>query len=302
MPSREVLFDLPIVDHHAHLRPGPSALQAASAFARQGGTHLFLATQNYLPRTPRSLEEYRTQFDTTEELARAVEQGSGLRVFVVLAPYPIDLVHGHEALGLVGAEELQHAAIDLALDRVREGRAVALGEVGRAHFPIDEPVKEALERVLDHALAGARQAGCPAVLHTGDLDASGYAELSQRVRQSGLSAEKALKHYARTYVPPEGRSGLTPSFLAKRDVVRSALGEGGPFFFETDFLDDPTRPGVALPLETVARRARSLLTSCEPSRFEELIRALSIPFEEAPRKVYGLELSRATPLRLTVPA
>ena len=103
-------------------------------------------------------------------------------------------------------------------------------------------------------------------------------------------------------MPPEGRSGLTPSFLAKRDVVRSALGEGGPFFFETDFLDDPTRPGVALPLETVARRARSLLTSCEPSRFEEMIRALSIPFVEAPRKVYGLELSRATPLRLTVPA
>ncbi len=287
-------FPLPIVDHHAHLRPGPSGIAAARAFEAQGGTDLFLATQNYLPRPPRSLEEYREQFSTTEVLAKTVREETGLRVYVVLAPYPIDLVHAVPDLPLEEAEALQTRALELASREVGERRAVALGEVGLPHFPTEPPVLEALERVLDVALRLAKEVGCPAVLHTDDLDAAGYRRLAERGARCGLAPQRMVKHYARTYLPPEERSGLTASFLAKRDLVRQALRDPGPWFLETDFLDDPTRPGVALPLDTVARRVRALWTNpALPGVDTEA--ALRVPFVEAPQRIYGLDLARETP-------
>ncbi|MDE1822302.1 MAG: TatD family hydrolase [Euryarchaeota archaeon] len=294
-----VTFELPIVDHHAHLRPGESALLAARNFAKAGGSHLFLATQNYLARPPRSLEEYRTQFETTESIADRVRQETGIEVLAVLAPYPIDLVHMAPETGLAAAEHLQIDTLELAAKEVREGRAVALGEVGRAHFPVDPEVKQALDRVMGTALRIAHETGCPAVLHTEDLDERGYAEVSEMTRKSGLPPERAIKHYARTVLPSAQRHGVTPSFLAKRELVREALREPGPWFFETDFLDDPARPGVALPLETVPRRVRQLLGSPALPR-GDAVEKLSIPFVEAPRRLYGLELMRRSPLTIEV--
>lgn len=287
-------FPLPIVDHHAHLRPGPSAISAARSFAEAGGTHLFLATQNYLPRPPQELEEYRAQFATTEEIARSVEREVGIRVFCVLAPYPIDLVHVAGTIGLRQAEELQVAALEQAALEVREGKAVALGEVGRAHFPVPPEVAESLERVFVHAIRLAAVTDCPAVMHTEDLGATGYREIAEKVARQGLPFERAVKHYSKGGVPPSERCGMTPSFLAKREVVKEALQDPGPWFLETDFLDDPERPGVALPLDTVPRRVRTAAQAA-PEGDEEWWKPFLVPFVEAPRKVYGMELTRERP-------
>jgi TatD-related deoxyribonuclease len=292
-------FPLPIVDHHAHLREGPSALRAARAFAEAGGTHLFLATQNYAPRPPRTLEDYRAQFETTQRIATAVRREVGLEVFCTVAPYPIDLVHVQEEIGLAKAEALQVSALELAAREVRERRAVAIGEVGRAHFPVPPPVKEALERILREALRVCREIGCPAVLHTEDLDGPGYQGLARMAREAGLDPRRVVKHYAKGGVPPADRGGLTPSYLAKREVVKQAMSEPGPWFLETDFLDDPSRPGMALPLETVPRRVRQQSgLGPRDAGGAPWWRPFEIPFVQAPRTVYGLELERSRPLLL----
>lgn len=274
--------DLPIVDHHAHLSANGEGIAAVRRFAAAGGTHLFLATQNYSAGVPLRLEEYAAQFDETERLAEQAAREAGVTVYSVLAPYPVDLVRQSEHLGAREAVDLQNAALDLAGRRVREHRAVALGEVGRCHFPVDAAVRAAGVEVFRHALEVARDVGCPAVVHSEDLDASGFAELAGFAATVGCPAGRLIKHYARSVVPAARRAGVAPSFLARREIVLEARGEPGPWFLETDFLDDPRRPGAVLDLTTVPRRARQLVDS-SPDAAERL----RTPFVESVRQVYG---------------
>jgi TatD-related deoxyribonuclease len=276
---------LPIVDHHCHLAPTGEGIAAARRFRSAGGTHLFLATQNYAPGVPLTLDAYRAQFEVTEQLARAVRSETGVVVFPVIAPYPLDLIGASAELGLAAATALQIDALDLAGRWIRERRAVALGEVGRAHFPVETPVASAIDRVFRHALSLAHEVDCPAVVHSEDLDAAGFAELATLARGAGLGPGRVVKHYARSCVPSRERAGVAASYLAQRDTVRAALGDDPAWFLETDFLDDPKRPGAVLDLTTVPRRARAI-AEASPDRIE----ALRVPFVESPERVYGLQL------------
>jgi TatD-related deoxyribonuclease len=276
---------LPIVDHHCHLSPSGEGVAAARRFRAAGGTHLFLATQNYGPAVPRSLEEYRAQFETTERLAASVRASTGVVVLTVVAPYPIDLVHAAPLIGVPAALELQERALDLAGGWVRERRAVAIGEVGRPHFPVAEELRGPIESVFRHALEVACDVGCPVVVHSTDLDAAGYRELSAQAREVGVPPEHVVKHYARSRVPPGDRGGVVPSYLARRELVRDVAGDPGPWFLETDFLDDPSRPGAVLDLATIPRRARAF---AERSPDAEAV--LAVPFVESVERVYGLRL------------
>ncbi len=273
---------LPVVDHHCHLSPNGEGVGAVARFRSAGGTHLFLATQNYRPGPPTTLDAYREQFETTFRLADQVRAETGVVVYPVVAPYPIDLVAATEAVGLAAAIELQRRALDLAGSLIRERRAVALGEVGQAHFPVSEAVEEGIEATFRHAFEVARDVGCPLVVHSNDLDAAGFAELADRARAAGVPPERVVKHYARTRVT--STSGVVPSYLAKRDLVREVEHDPAPWFLETDFLDDPRRQGAVLDLATVPRRAQAIAAE-GPDAIERLRR----PFVDSVERVYGFE-------------
>jgi TatD-related deoxyribonuclease len=274
--------DLPIVDHHAHLSPNGEGVGAARRFEAAGGTHLFLATQNYLPRVPRSLPEYAAQFETTAQLAHRIEAETRVVVYVVIAPYPIDLLAQIDELGGVGAVELQCAALDLAGQWVESQRAVALGEIGRPHFPIEPDRRELVEQVFRHALETARDVGCPAIVHCEDLDAAGYRGLSEIAASVPFPAQRLVKHYARTVVPAPERLGVVPSYIARRELIEPVRSDQGAWFLETDFLDDPARKGAVLDLATVPRRAQAIAETGAAG-----IELLRIPFVDSVRSVYG---------------
>ncbi|MCI4353346.1 MAG: TatD family hydrolase [Thermoplasmata archaeon] len=281
--------DLPVVDHHCHLSPGGEGVEAARRFSREGGTHLFLTTHNWNHRALRSVDDYRAQFESIESLGRRIQTDTPVSTILVVAPYPIDLLGMADAIGLPATIEVQMQALDLAGQWVREHRAVALGEVGWPHFPIPEDQRAAAQQVFRHALEVARDVGCPAVVHCEDLTAEGYKTLGELARTAGVPAERVVKHYARTYVPSTERSGVTPSFLARKEGLASALDDQGPWFFETDFLDDPKRPGAVLDIATVPRRVAAILRD-HPEREERL----RIPFVDSVRKLYGFTPERRT--------
>ncbi len=283
MPAR---YRGPIVDHHCHLSPQGDGVEAARRFARAGGTHLFLATQQYGPRPPLRLEEYEEQFVVTERLARSVTEATGVAVFCVVAPFPPDLIGASAALGLGPAVRLHEEAIALAGRWARERRAVALGEVGRPHFPVPPDVARASESLFRLALETARESAVPAVVHSEDLDAGGYLGLAELAARAGLPPDRVVKHYARAWAPPEERAGVVASFLAHRALAARSLGTPGPWFWETDYLDDPRRPGAVLDLATIPRRVAQLASDDDPEG--ERFRG---PFETSVRTVYGLTLS-----------
>ena len=274
--------DLPVVDHHCHLSPNGEGVAAARRFREAGGTHLFLATQNYHPGAPTTLADYAAQFDTTESLAEQIHRETGVVVYPVLAPYPVDLIGAARTIGLQEAASLQESALDLAGRRIEEGRAVALGEVGRPHFPVAAEVQESADGVFRRALEVARDVGCPAVVHCADLDATGYQELAAFTSRSGFPLGRLIKHYARSAVSPQERAGIVPSYLARSELVMEVSTEPGPWFLETDFLDDPRRPGAVLDLATVPRRAKKLIET-DPSAVDRL----RTPFESSVATVYG---------------
>ena len=273
---------LPVVDHHCHLSPRGEGVAAARRFRAAGGTHLFLATQNYEPVPPRTLEAYERQFETTESLARRIREETGAIAYPVIAPYPVDLVGAVGDLGSGAAEELHRSALDLAGRWVRERRAFALGEVGRPHFAVSEEVARVADAVLRHAFEVARDSDCPAVVHAAELPPDGLAELSALARSSGLAEGRVVKHYSRRRLLPPERHGIVPSYLAERDIVRSVRHDPGPWFFETDFLDDPKRPGAVLDLATVPRRARAIA-----ELGSEGAESLYVPFVDSIERVYG---------------
>ncbi len=283
---------LPVVDHHCHLSPAGEGVRAARRFRSAGGTHLFLATQNYDAEVPTTLDSYLRQFETTEQLARAVHEGTGVQVPLVVAPYPVDLVQAAPTLGVPGALDLHLRALDLAGRWVKERRAVALGEVGWPHFPVPSEVAAACRSAFRHALEVARDVGCPAVVHSPDLDGAGWEQLEREAGEVGLPSHHVVKHYARSR-RPSGAGGTTvPSYLARRELVNDVLTDPGPWFLETDYLDDPKRPGAVLDLATVPRRAAALARS-SASAAEHL----AVPFLRSVEQVYGFtpELPRELP-------
>ncbi|MGB6501114.1 MAG: TatD family hydrolase [Thermoplasmata archaeon] len=273
---------LPIVDHHCHLSPDGEGVRAAARFRAAGGTHLFLTTQNYARRPLTSIDGYREQFETTEQLAHRVRTDTGVSVYPVVAPYPVDLVEAAPLLGLPAALDLHRAALDLAGRWIRDRRAVALGEVGRPHFPVSEDLARAGDEAFGHALAVARDVGCPVIVHSADLDPEGYRRLADEASRAGVAGGKVVKHYARSRIAPADARGVAPSYLARREIVRHVLDDPAPWFFETDFLDDPQRKGAVLDLETIPRRARMIAESPEYGS-----ERLWVPFVDSVERVYG---------------
>ena len=274
--------DLPIVDHHAHLSPHGQGVEAARRFRSEGGTHLFLATQNYEAEPPSDLAGYERQFETTAQLAHRIEAEVGVTVYLVLAPYPVDLIRQTERLGRDGAFELQDAALVLAGRWVEEQRAVALGEVGRPHFAVAPELAELSESVFRRALEVARDVGAPAVVHCEDLNADGYRALAAFASALAFPLHRLVKHYARRVVPVPERAGVVPSFLARRETIRDCRRDPAPWFLETDFMDDPARPGAVLDLATIPRRAHALAAEGADG-----IETLHRTFVDSVRMVYG---------------
>ena len=274
--------DLPVVDHHCHLSPSAEGVEAARRFRAAGGTHLFLTTMAVDGGVPMSTDDYLAQFETTERLAKRIEVDVGVAVRCVVAPYPVDLLTQADRLGVSEAAKVQMAALDLAGHWVEEQRAVALGEVGRPHFAVPPDVAAASMDVFRHALETARDVQCPAVVHCEDLAPEGFRSLAEFAGRCSFPLGRLVKHFTRNFVPVESRHGIVPSFLARREVVKESLPSPGPWFWETDFLDDPRRPGAVLDLETIPKRVSAALASDPEVR--ELLR---VPFERSVQSVYG---------------
>jgi TatD-related deoxyribonuclease len=211
-----------------------------------------------------------------------VTRETGVIVYPVVAPYPVDLLSQVDEVGERSARELQEAALDVAGRMVEEQRAVALGEVGRPHFEVPESVATVGEAVFRHALEVARDADCPVVIHSEDLNPGAYRALAEFAARASFPVERLVKHYARQVLPPKDLGGVVPSYVARRETVAQATAQPGPWLLETDYLDDPRRPGAVLDLTTVPRRAAALAV-----QGNEALDRLRIPFVETIERVYG---------------
>jgi len=78
-------------------------------------------------------------------------------------------------------------------------------------------------------------------------------------KKVGLPADKIVKHYSPPLILESENYGLMPSVLASEKNIVAALGKGTRFMMETDYIDDPRRPGAVLGPKTVPTRTTKFI-------------------------------------------
>ena len=207
---------------------------------------------------------------------------TGVSVYPVVAPYPVDLVEAAPLLGLPAALDLHRAALDLA----GGGSATdARWHSARSADPTSRFSEDLAGPAMRRSVMRWRSpatSGCPVIVHSADLDPEGYRRLADEASRAGVAGGKVVKHYARQRIAPADARGIVPSYLARREIVRHVLDDPAPWFFETDFLDDPQRKGAVLDLETVPGGPGSIAESPEYGS-----ERLWVPFVDSVERVYG---------------
>lgn len=249
---------VPILDNHFHLDPRGRGAEAVKEFLRAGGTHLTVVHKPYRDLPPGSLERTREAFDRTLSLARVAE-GAGARVQVALGPHPAEFTEMMKAgLAMDDAARVYAQGLDLAGEHARAGRCVALGEVGRPHYPVEPAVWDRANALMHRAFEVARDAGVAVILHTESATPEVFADLAKRLADARFPLAKAVKHYSPPIVGADN-AGLWPSIIASADSAAQAAKQGTRFLLETDYIDEPERPGAVLGPKTVPRRTLELL-------------------------------------------
>ncbi len=254
---------VPVYDNHVHLSPSGRNVDALREFQAAGGTGLTLVTLPYREVPIACGEDFARSYQVTYGLAERAREATDLEINVAVGPYPVLILHLAEALGIERAEEVMLQGMEAAGRDVAEGRAVAIGEIGRPHFPVDTEVREASDRVLLRGMELARDNDCPVIIHSeSEPDTDG--SLARLADEAGLDRGLVIKHSSPPWVTEEETHGVMPSIPASKANMREALSKGTDrFMMETDYIDDPARPGAIMSVTTVPKRVRAWLANGE---------------------------------------
>jgi TatD-related deoxyribonuclease len=275
----------PILDDHIHLHPDGRNVEALRDFHRAGGTHVVLCHLPYESVPIRAADDFSASYGITVDLADKCRNALPLQVLVTVGPYPVLLLSLAERHGLEKAIEIMKKGMEQAQRLVLDGKANGIGEIGRPHFPVPQEILDASNDIMRYGMELAKEAGCPVVLHTESATAETMADLGRIADAAGLARGKVIKHYSGPLVREEENHGLFPSVLASRTAIGEALSKGLRFMMETDFLDDPQRPGAVMAITTVPKRTKALIRSGAMTEEDAWV----IHCENAER-IYGVKL------------
>ena len=272
-------FDTPVLDDHLHLDPRHGrGVDAVEDFVRLGGTHLLVVNKPswHLGVEPDEPADFRPVFEETLDAVAAANEVLPGRAWPVLGVHPglISRLVGERGFAPEAARDLMCGGLEVASEFVADGRALAL-KSGRPHYDVSDAVWEASNVVTRRAFELGAALDCAVQLHTeASEDLTDLTEVAEAV---GLDPTTVVKHYA------AGRlAGPTPSVMSEKDRLERAAESGEPFLMETDFVDDPEKPGMVMGPKTVPRRVRWLLEE----GYDDAVRRAHV---ETPAAVYGID-------------
>ncbi|MBI88144.1 MAG: hypothetical protein CMB67_03855 [Euryarchaeota archaeon] len=291
----EGIWTGPIVDQHIHLDRSNRFLDAVSEFSRSGGTGLILVHKPAFSKTlPKDINGYREAYSETISMAQEIRDSMNLNVGVALGPHPVVWEKQIHSLGMEQSSELHIEAVGLALDYIQSGDAHCLGEVGRPHYPVPDDVWESANSMLEEILSLAASSKSPVQLHVEENGEQTCSEISQICRKSGLHLDRAVRYYAPANVSSDFTHGLSATVNVGSGAVGglcdTARQANAPWGMETDFLDDPARPGAVLGPKTVPKRTQELCSSLLSEGWggDEVESLLFNIHERWPKSIYGI--------------
>lgn len=274
---------IPITDNHMHIDLRARGLEAIKDFKNSGGTHIILVTKPSwsLGTTVKKPEDYLKVFDETIEIASKIRE-LGVGAFPVLGVHPAEISRLTEYMELQKATEIMKTGLELASGYVEKGLAVGI-KSGRPHYPVTMEVWEASNEIMEYAFSLGKEQDCAVQLHTESVGEPELQNIAERARKTGIKMYKVVKHYSPPLVKTCEELGLFPGVISAKGAIEQALEEGTRFMMETDYIDDPDRPGAVLGPKTIPRRTIKLMETHGEEPFW-------IIHKENPEKVYEVEI------------
>ena len=268
----------PIYDGHFHLDRSGRHLAAVRDFVNAGGTGLCLVHKPSFDELPRTIEAVESAYADTIAMAEEVRSEFGILVRAILGPHPVVWAHQLESLGQARATELHLESVDAAIRHCELGVAVAVGEVGRPHYPMPEDMSASADELFEEVLRRCAKAAVPVQLHLEDDGINTTKSIAQICDAAGMPRHRTVRHYAPPDISTEFTQGIACSVNMGRDSVvqlvesirqeQSFLSEQvtssslaslmTPCHMETDYMDDPSRPGAVLGPKTLPKRTHAL--------------------------------------------
>jgi len=275
---------LPILDDHMHLDRRGRFLNAARDFSKNDGTHIILVSK-----PPWSIninitkpDDYRRVFDETLVIAEAVRE-TGICVFVLLGVHPAEIAQFTKHATLEDAVQTMKSGLAIAGKYVEDGLAIGL-KSGRPHYPVSEEVWDGSNQIIEYAMILAKELDCPLQLHTEDTTEQTLREIKEMIKKTGMPPNRTVKHYAPPMIKEFEEAEIYPSIIASDNNTEEALQIGTRFMMETDYIDDPYRPGAVLGPKTVPKRTKKLIKIHGTEPFYKI-------HKENPEKIYKIEIN-----------
>ncbi len=258
-------MSLPVGDAHSHANParGMGAAEIARRFRGSGGW--FMAILSLNPWSygiePPGFEAYmRVVKLVVNECSRAREQGLTVKCFAGFHPADVDkLVDRYRVrpeevlrLGLRVVRELRRLC--------REGVIDGIGEVGRQHFKT-MPERVAIAAAIMEEALQAVEEGCMVQLHLEQAGRATVETVNVTVSRLGLTKRSLIVFHHSTLAMAEAAAslGYQATVPGVPSLLEHAAGRTEPVFMvESDFIDDPRRPGVVVYPWVMAEKVREL--------------------------------------------
>jgi len=254
------MWNGPIFDNHMHIDPlHGRGLDAVRDFTAAGGTHFILVgkTARDWGIHASSTTDFSAAYEQTINLAETISVETDAFAYPAVGYHPSEYAGIADQHGVEAAIELGMGLMDVWERLYEERRIVAVGEVGRPHYPVEKEIWDGANCLLAEYLAFSRRTGCPLQLHTEHFELEQFAEMGVMIRNAGSPLD-IVKHFCPPFPDVAAKNGMIASVVASKDSICRALRSSASFFMETDYIDDASRPGAVLGPKTVPKRTRTL--------------------------------------------
>ncbi|AFD01134.1 putative metal-dependent hydrolase (urease superfamily) [Methanocella conradii HZ254] len=274
---------LPITDDHMHINIiGGRGVEAIKEFRNAGGTHVFIVS---LPAGELGLkvmrgDDFRVAYDITVEAARRASEH--VKAYAVVGVHPAEFIGLAESMGMEKAYAIVKDGLEIAAEYVAEGKAVAI-KSGRPHYPVAGDLWKASNDLMRYAMELCREKGCAIQLHT-ESEPETMKSISDIAKQAGMPPHRVIKHFSPPLVKECESLNVFPSVICSKGALEEALSQGTRFMLETDYIDDPRRPGAVLGPRTVPRKTKEAIRNGAP---EEAFYKIH---KDNPERSYGIKI------------
>ncbi len=260
------MLGIPVSDGHCHANPkGLGALEVATRFRRAGGW--FIALVSLPPRY--------YGFDlSTEGILKAINahikecesaRRSGIEVTCIAGLHPAVVDRLVKAVGPARADEVV-ARVGRVLKHLkelrREGVIDGFGEFGRPHYKTLPESVVVNEVILTKLFEITEEVGGVIHLHLEQGGALTVYSVHLMLQNYRIEPKKVVFHHSTLKMIAEAsKYGYSATLTGRKEVIKAAsrVCSNALCMVESDYIDDPSRPGVVMYPWEIQQEVHSVL-------------------------------------------